>query len=621
MKQFRKVLAAVVALLMTVGLATPVFAASIELTNEPADYQDEHTYNVYQIFTGDVVTKTVDETTVKELQNVKYGANYGDTGASVPKAVLDGITDARAFAEGLVNADPAVLHGTIATLTKDNGFKATGLAAGYYLIVDTAAGELAEGDVYSQYIVQVLDDVTIDTKKDVPSSDKKITADEHPATEGGDANPGVSSDGKTDNVSVGDKVTFEITAKVPAHADDYDFYYFIINDTLSAGLTLDPNSITVTTDKDADEDGNGDTLIKDTDYKVYTGTDVTPVEEGQTPHTFEVALLNAKAHKGETIKVTYQATLNENAVIGGTGNLNTETLTYSNNPNKKYDGTQDENKPGKPDSTKEVPVGETPDSTTKTYTSGIKLQKIDQDGMALAGAKFTIEGDSINKVVKNTEVFAEDAEGDYWKLKTGAYTDEAPQTEDQMVAAPAGATDGYVLWLEGDEEEKVTVGGKDYRVVRSGETPTHILKKKNSELYDSPTTKYKKTTTESVEETTDHVSQELEVNADGTLEFKGLGAGTYTIKETVVPQGYNKAQDTTVVITFNNTTKTFTATVNGTAVTADSVTNLFPVDVMNVAGNVLPTTGGMGTTLFYIVGTLFVLGAGIVLVSKRRMAE
>jgi len=612
MRKLKKITALMIAMVMAIAMTLPGLAASIQLNNEPADFADNHTYNVYQIFTGDVVSKTDGETTVKELQNVKYGADYGQTGASVPKSVLDGIADARVFADSLVKASPAVLRGPSATLTKANNFKAENLAPGYYLIVDTANGDLADGDVYSQYIVQVLDDVSIDTKKDVPSSDKKITADDHMTPEGGSANPGISSDGKIDNVSIGDKVTFTITANVPAHATDYDYYYFIINDTLSEGLTLDPTTITVSS-------SSGDTLVKDTDYAVYTGTDVTPAAEGKTSHTFEVALLDAKAHAGETITVTYQATLNEKAVIGGDGNLNTQDLTYSNNPNETYDGTQDSTKPGKPDSTKTVPLGETPEVTTKTFTSGIKLQKIDQDGMALSGASFTIEGDSINKVVTNQETFETDAQGEYWKLKTGAYTKEAPQTADQMIAAPSDATDGYVVWQEGDAEEKVTVGGVDYRVVREGEKPTHILKKSNAELYDSTTTKYKKTTTEVVKETTEHVSQELPVNPDGTLNFEGLGAGTYTIKETVVPAGYNKAADTTVVITFDNETKQFTATVNGNAVTADSSTNLFPVDIKNVAGNVLPSTGGIGTTIFYVVGSILVLAAGLLLITRRRM--
>ena len=587
-------------LLVASMIGITAFAASIELKQEPEDYADSHTYNVYQIFTGDVENG--------QLQRVKYGADYGNTGSSVPKSVLDAIEDqdnARAFAAQLLASADLDKDDPIATLTSANNFKATGLAEGYYLIVDTVDGSLATGDVYSQYIVQVLGDVSIDTKKDVPESGKKIIEDEH--TEDSAQNPGVSDDGTIDNVSIGDKVTFEITAKIPAHANDYDFYYFIIKDSLSEGLTLDPATITVKTSKD------NATLTKDTDYAVYTGTDA-------APDTFKVALLDAKSHYGETITVTYQATLNDKAVIGGNGNVNEEKLEYSNNPNSTYDGTEDEDKPGLPDSTKPVPTGETPLSTTTTYTSGIKLQKLDQDGNPLNGAKFTIEGDSINKVVKNTESFEVDAQGPYWKLKTGAYTTQAPQTADEMVAAPEGATDGYVVAEADFEGDTITVGGTKYRVVNQNETPTHILKIKNSDLYDSTTTKYKKTSGTAIEETTDHVSQEVEVNADGTLNFAGLGAGTYTIKETTVPSGYAKAQDVVVVITFDNETKKFTATVNNQAVTADTTTNLFPFDVENVLGSTLPSTGGIGTTIFYIIGGALIVGVGVVLVIrvKRR---
>ena len=124
----------------------------------------------------------------------------------------------------------------------------------------------------------------------------------------------------------------------------------------------------------------------------------------------------------------------------------------------------------------------------------------------MKGAKFTIEGDSINKFVTNKETFAEDANGEYWKLDNGSYTTQAPVTADRMVAAPAGSTDGYVLWASGDTEAKVTVGGTDYRVVRSGETPAYILEKANSGLYANDNKKYKKTTETEVKETTNHIS-------------------------------------------------------------------------------------------------------------------
>ena len=584
---------------------------SIELLQEPAAFKDAHTYNVYQIFTGNLVDG--------KLTNVKYGANYGSTGSSVPKTELDaiGTTDAnaRAFADDLMANNHAKLSGDpVAQLTADN-FKAENLTPGYYLIVDTINGTLANGDAMAQYIVQVLGHVSIDTKKDVTEGGKKITSDDHPASEGGDANPGLSADGKTDNVSVGDKVNFEITSKVPSHATDYDYYFFIINDTLSDGLTLDPTFTVTASTKGA--------LNSPADYVLYLADKYDTGNAYNTPdgsYTFQIALQDAKALAGQTITVTYSATLNKDAVIGDIGNPNTQNVKYSNNPNEKYEGEKDEQNPGKPKSTSTKPFGVTPDSVTKTYTSGIKLQKLDQDGLALKGASFTIEGDSINQVVKNSETFVA-GDGEYWKLKTGAYTTDAPVTADYMEAITGAEVgdDGYVLWQTGDEEEKVTINSVDYRVVRANEAPTHILVKKNDMLYDSTETKYTKTSTETVESTTSHVSQNLPVNDDGTLNLEGLGAGTYTIKETVVPSGYTKASDTTVVITFDNTEKKFTATVNGTAVNADATTNLFPMDVINVAGNTLPSTGGIGTTIFYVVGAILVIGAGVVLITKRRM--
>ena len=589
---------------------------SIQLTDEPETFKDSHNYQVYQIFTGTLENGV--------LSNVKYGANYGSTGSSVPKTELNLVKDARKFAEDLI-ANNQLDGDPVAVLSADN-FKAENLAPGYYLIVDTVGeastnpADLADGDVFSQYIVQVLGNVTLATKKDVTQTEKIITADDHEDEDEG-PNPGISDDMHTDNVSIGDTVTFSIIADVPSHAADYDYYYFIINDTLSPGLTMDPSTLTVKVTQESDDPAD---LTAGEDYELYLADALDEANAYKTPsdgHTFEVALLNAKEFAGQHIYVSYTATLNEDAVIGGEGNLNTENVTYSNNPNQDYDGSQDSNNPGKPKSDSPVPVGTTPDSVTQTFTSGVKLQKLDQDNLALSGAKFTIEGDSINKVVTNTETFTRNDAGEYWKLKTNSYTTDAPITEDRMdtlTDAEAG-DDGYVLWSEGDTEDKVTVGGVNYRVVRENEIPAYILIKKNSDLYASTTEKYTKTTTETVEETTEHISDELEVNADGTLNLEGLGAGIYTITETAAPDGYSKAEPVSLVITFDNETKKFTATINGEDATADATTNLFPIDVVNVAGHELPSTGGIGTTIFYVVGALLVLGAGVVLITRRRM--
>ena len=96
--------------------------------------------------------------------------------------------------------------------------------------------------------------------------------------------------------------------------------------------------------------------------------------------------------------------------------------------------------------------------------------------------------------------------------------------------------------------------------------------------------------------------------ADGKLteEFKGLAAGTYTLVETTVPSGYNKAADTDVTIANNS---------------VDLENLVQAAAIENNKGSVLPSTGGMGTTLFYIVGGLMVAGAAIALIAKNRVAK
>ena len=88
---------------------------------------------------------------------------------------------------------------------------------------------------------------------------------------------------------------------------------------------------------------------------------------------------------------------------------------------------------------------------------------------------------------------------------------------------------------------------------------------------------------------------------DGKMDaFKGLANGTYTLVEKTVPTNYNPAQN--VDITVENA-------------------NPGQVEVLNQTGIALPSTGGMGTTLFYIVGGLMVVCAGVVLVTKKRMGN
>ena len=95
---------------------------------------------------------------------------------------------------------------------------------------------------------------------------------------------------------------------------------------------------------------------------------------------------------------------------------------------------------------------------------------------------------------------------------------------------------------------------------------------------------------------------------DGKLdgEFTGLADGTYTLVEKTTPSGYNTAEDKEITIAKGDY----------------SAGNLKQeATVINKAGSVLPATGGIGTTLFYVVGSVLVIGAAVVLISKRRMTR
>lgn len=104
---------------------------------------------------------------------------------------------------------------------------------------------------------------------------------------------------------------------------------------------------------------------------------------------------------------------------------------------------------------------------------------------------------------------------------------------------------------------------------------------------------------------------EVESPQDGKLTFEGLGAGTYYLTETKQPDGYNKlAKSVKIEIDVNGAIK-----VDGNMI--KGVDKL--VEVENKTGTVLPSTGGTGTTMIYLIGGALVLGSGVVLATKRRV--
>ena len=118
-------------------------------------------------------------------------------------------------------------------------------------------------------------------------------------------------------------------------------------------------------------------------------------------------------------------------------------------------------------------------------------------------------------------------------------------------------------------------------------------------------------TDKKVEWTTDKAQATVKItNDEGAASFDGLKDGTYYLEEVEAPAGYNLLKGPVPV------------TVNGAnATTADLSSLTVTGNVENSSGAELPETGGMGTTIFYVLGSVLILAAVVLLVTRKRMSS
>ena len=111
---------------------------------------------------------------------------------------------------------------------------------------------------------------------------------------------------------------------------------------------------------------------------------------------------------------------------------------------------------------------------------------------------------------------------------------------------------------------------------------------------------------------------------DGKINVQGLDAGTYYLEETAAPKGYNKLKEAVnvVISSEEQTGASGTPTRSHTVKYGEGMETAGEngVEVLNQTGAELPSTGGIGTTVFYALGSVLALGAAILLVTKKRMA-
>lgn len=121
----------------------------------------------------------------------------------------------------------------------------------------------------------------------------------------------------------------------------------------------------------------------------------------------------------------------------------------------------------------------------------------------------------------------------------------------------------------------------------------------------------------------------LVTDGNGQIKVNGLAAGTYYLKETKAPDGYNQLENPVEMVIGAaigvNTTSgeqeltALSITVDGQEGAADKTTGTVTATIINNKGVTLPSTGGIGTTIFYVIGGILVIGAAVVLIVRRRM--
>lgn len=389
----KKLVSIFLTLALILSLSTVAFAAentSLTITNS-----EGRTYNGYKLLELTTSLKPGDHPAPCDGTNHKDTCyNYAYTVNEKYKDILQeqagADNDIIKYLEGL-SSDTTAGYGTLrdaadeiyskiktagkdADATIENGTK--DIAQGYWLFADvTNLGNKEEANSLVMVDTVGKDAITINPKTDIPTVEKKVK----------DINDS-NDDSITDNPwhdsadhDIGDAVPFKLTATLPSNLEYYSSYKISFHDTLSAGLTLDAESIQV--------------FVGDTDVTDSFTTTTSNLTDGCT---FEVSCDNVKGitdvtvNKDTVFVVYYEATLNEGAVIGSAGNPNEVYLEFSNNPYS--DGT-----------------GKTAPDKVIVFTYQLTINKTDPDDQPLEGAGFTL---SKKNAAGTYTVIGEELKGD-----------------------------------------------------------------------------------------------------------------------------------------------------------------------------------------------------------------
>lgn len=621
-KKTRRVAAFAAAVMMAACVAVPMssFSASAEgetVTVTVNESEENHAFSAYQIFSGDVDNNGalsgiawgsgIDSDKLTDLYNalnaldIKVDSTDVFEDLSDPVGVANAISklsNGEAAAYGDLDKVATVFQKYLSASSTPFSYDGTAkkytatLANGYYLVVDSKGTGTTSVTAISKYLLNIVGDstLTIEVKKDSPEVMKKIKENvKYTATPTFKTVSQAADTGYNDTADycIGDSVPFKLYGSLPSTLDNYqNGYKYVFHDSLDTQFTA-PTAMTAVK--------VGNYYVK----AVTTETDKTgyylkkPGTESGSPCTFEISFADiksvvlytdekctqvatdSKVQATDIVTVEYEAVLNNTAEIGRPGQQNEVYLEYANDSNWNGEGT--------PSTTN------TPEDNVIAFTYELDLTKVDSVNQkkTLSGASFVLE-----------------------------------RTVDGVTQYAVLDTDGQTI------KNWVTTDGTVSVDTTAGTIST------------SSTWKAVNTTTE-----TNLAPTVVTTPENGVFKYIGLDDGTYVAHEIKAPTSYKiptTGQTFTFVVSANTTngqngegvdaTGTALASLKlykdsvsegnlldtSTDTDADEKFGIVDTKITNTSSSSLPSTGGIGTTLFYVGGGVLVAGAGVLLITKKR---